>query len=129
MGTYLDKYGRWDYQFVAPFAWIHVIDRVSGLREDDVPMLLDTGADVTLLPRRPSFGREIPYVGKTYKVDDVGGGRRELPAINVTLSIETIVINSLCLVDDRQEGLLGRNVLNLFRVELDARNKTWVIRT
>jgi hypothetical protein len=47
----MPKYDADNFDPPAPVAYVSLRNPVTGISITDVPMLMDTGADVTLLPR------------------------------------------------------------------------------
>ena len=47
----MPEYDAARFEPPAPLALVDVISELAGIAIHDVPMLLDTGADVTLLPK------------------------------------------------------------------------------
>lgn len=91
-----------------------------------VPMLLDTGADITLLPK--SFCDEIGV--KISETESL-----ELEGFNQTISItfyvrlDFIFLNKIFrgkfLVYNQDEGIIGRDVLNKFSILFDGKKLEW----
>jgi hypothetical protein len=89
-------------------------------------MLLDTGSDITLLPK--SFCEDIGI-----KID--GTDFLELEGFNGAISLafyvrlEFIFLNTMFrgkfLVHNCDEGLIGRDVLNNFSIVFDGNNLSW----
>lgn len=96
---------------------------------ENVPMLLDTGADITLLPR--SYCKKI---GAEISETDF----LELEGFNETTSIayyvrlEFVFLNRMFrgnfLVYDQDEGIIGRDILNEFSILFDGKNLEWTMR-
>jgi len=92
----------------------------------DVPMLLDTGSDITLLSR--NYCDEIG-------VDVSDSESLELEGFNQTTSIayyvrlEFIFLNKIFrgkfLVYNHDEGIIGRDILNEFSIVFDGINLEW----
>jgi predicted aspartyl protease len=110
----------------APIAAVILRDHTSGATVSDVLLLVDTGADVTLLPR--------------YAVDQLGSGlttgeQYELAGFDGNTSIAAVVIVDLLflrrsfrgryLVIEQELGILGRDVLNHVRIVLDGPRGEW----
>ena len=92
----------------------------------DVPMLLDTGSDITLLSR--NYCDEIGVkVSETESLELEGFNQAISIAFYVRL--ELIFLNKLFrgkfLVYDHQEGIIGRDVLNKFSLLFDGVNSEW----
>ena len=92
----------------------------------EVPMLLDTGSDITLLPL--SFCEEIgAEVSKTKFLELKGFNQSTSLAYYVRL--EFIFLNKLFrgnfLVYDQETGIIGRDILNEFSILFDGKNLEW----
>jgi len=92
----------------------------------DVPMLLDTGADITLLPK--SFCDKIGVkISDTESLELEGFNQTTTVAYYVRLDF--IFLNKMFrgqfLVYDQDEGIIGRDVLNKFTILFDGKNLEW----
>jgi len=92
----------------------------------NVPMLLDTGSDVTLLPQ--SYCDEIGVeVSETESLELEGFNQTTTIAFYVRLDF--IFLNKIfrgkLLVYDQDEGIIGRDVLNKFSILFDGKNLGW----
>ena len=92
----------------------------------DVPMLLDTGADITLLPK--SFCDAIGIeTSETESLELEGFNQTTTVAFYV--SLDFIFLNKIFrgkfLVYDQDEGIIGRDVLNKFAILFDGKNLEW----
>src|SRR5262245_41070072 len=68
----------------APLALVIVASQQRGIVIQDVPMLLDTGADVSLLPRSSVESIASPGTAR-YELEGFDGTRSTAPAINAEL--------------------------------------------
>jgi predicted aspartyl protease len=92
----------------------------------NVPMLLDTGSDITLLPK--SFCEEIGVaISETDFLELEGFNNATSLAFYVRL--EFIFLNKMFrgnfLAYDNDEGIIGRNILNKFSLVFDGKNLSW----
>jgi len=92
----------------------------------DVPMLLDTGADITLLPK--SFCDKIgAKISETESLELEGFNQTTTTAFYVHLDF--IFLNKIFrgkfLVYDQDERIMGRDVLNKFAILFDGKNLEW----
>ena len=119
------KYSK-TYSPPAPLAKIKLRNPDSQESVANVPMLLDTGSDLTLLPE--SFCKKIGA-----KISDTKF--LELESFNESTSvafyvyIEFIFLNKLFrgnfLVYEQEEGIIGRDILNEFSLIFDGVNLEW----
>jgi hypothetical protein len=110
----------------APLASVALRDPSSGRTASGVPMLIDSGADVTLLPR-PSL--------EALGLDLDAGGQYELTAFDGTASIARAVYMHLTflrrtfrgqfLLIDQECGILGRDVVNHLSILLNGPALEW----
>lgn len=92
----------------------------------DIPMLLDTGSDITLLPR--SFCESINIeISETRFLELEGFNQSKSVAYYARL--EFIFLKKMFrgnfLVYDQDEGIIGRDVLNEFCIAFDGKNSEW----
>lgn len=112
----------------APIAYVILRNPENGLEIINVPMLLDTGADATLLPRE--FVEKLQLSDSEAKVF-------ELAAFDEATSYSEVVILQMIfegrsfrgefLTINQDCGIIGRNVLNSLRVLFDGQNSRWEI--
>jgi predicted aspartyl protease len=110
----------------APLVLVTLRNPNTGSVCPDVPLLLDTGADVSLVPRAA-----VSRLGVTAAPDR----RYELIAFDGTVSLAPVVQLELVfcrrtfrgqfLLIDQEWGILGRNVLNAVSLLLDGPRLTW----
>jgi hypothetical protein len=89
-------------------------------------MLLDTGADVSLVPRQSIVGQiEIDDAVALYELEAFDGARRAAPAVELELLFLGKSFRGRFLVVDGRHGILGRNVLNCLSLLLDGPSLNW----
>lgn len=119
------KYNE-NYSPSAPVANVKLLNPETLESIANVPMLLDTGSDITLLPK--NYCDEIGVdVSKTESL--------ELEDFNQTICIayyvrlEFIFLNKIFrgkfLVYDQAEGIIRRDILNEFSILFDGKNLEW----
>lgn len=108
----------------APIALVVVKSEQLGIVIPDVPMLLDTGADVSLLPRSQFAALASPG-DKQYELEAFDGTRSAAPAVTVELQFQGKSFRGQFLLIDGWHGILGRNVLNSVSLMFDGPSREW----
>ncbi|NJM53883.1 MAG: hypothetical protein HC846_11135 [Blastocatellia bacterium] len=110
----------------APIAKVILRNIETSESVSNVPMLLDTGSDITLLPK--SFCEEIGVeISETEFLELEGFNNATSLAFYVRL--EFIFLNKMFrgkfLVYESDEGLIGRDILNEFSIVFDGKSLSW----
>jgi hypothetical protein len=95
-----------------------------GVEVRDVPMLLDTGADVSLLPRA-HVSPLGPADEKQYELEAFDGTKSTAPSISAELEFLGKTFRGQFLLIEGWHGILGRNVLNNLSLRFDGPSRTW----
>ena len=110
----------------APVAHVAVSSPGTGAIVENVSMLIDTGADVSLLPRAPIAELiDSAEAGSHYELEGFDGTRSLAPAVQLEVRFLGRVFRGQFLIIDQNHGILGRNVLNSISLTLDGPNLTW----
>lgn len=109
----------------APLALVTVTSERLGVVIHDVPMLLDTGADVSLLPRQHVGSLASPDA-TLYGLEAFDGTKSSAPAVNVELLFLGKTFRGQFLLTDGWHGVLGRNVLNNLSLIFDGLSRKWM---
>jgi hypothetical protein len=116
-----------DSRFVpaAPVARVNVRHPESGKSLLDVPMLIDSGADATLLPRFAIASLGIAGTGERYQLVAFDGTANESEAVLAVLVFLNKTFHGRFLQSESDVGVIGRNVLNHVRLLLDGPARNW----
>jgi len=110
----------------APLAQVTLRNPDNGALSPDVPMLLDSGADVTLIPQMTLNRLDITYVkDKRYELIGFDGNTSFAPVVQLELIFCDRTFRGQFLLINQEWGILGRNVLNSVPLMLDGPNLTW----
>ena len=110
----------------APLALVSLRNATSSISIADVPMLLDSGADVTLLPQTTVKQLGLSIDPKAvYELMGFDGRRSWAQAVQADLKFLSRTFRGRFLLADQECGILGRDILNQLALLLDGPNLTW----
>ncbi|MEX0718932.1 MAG: retropepsin-like aspartic protease [Planctomycetaceae bacterium] len=109
----------------APLATVELRRPDERAGDPSVPMLIDSGADVTLLPKSVIESLGIVGTPETYQLIAFDGTTSESRAARADLVFLGRRFRGLFLVTDAEVGVLGRDVLNHIRLLLDGPAASW----
>lgn len=92
----------------------------------DVPMLIDSGADLTLIPEKSVAELNVEFdEDHTYELEGFDG--RKVMALTVQLELIFLrrTFRGRFVIVNSQSGILGRNILNHFALLLDGPRLSW----
>lgn len=105
----------------APVALVSVYSPKTGQTIGHVPMLLDTGADVTLLPREQLSGiLSAELSQQEYELEAFDGSRSHAPVARLEMHFLGKSFRGQFLVVEGSVGILGRNILNSLSLLFDG---------
>ncbi|MCI0550393.1 MAG: aspartyl protease family protein [Anaerolineae bacterium] len=122
----MPEYDAENFEPPAPVAYVTLRNPATGVLLSDVPMLIDTGADATLLPSDAVEQLGISAKeGSDFEVQAFDGEIKRLKLAKLELYVLGKKFAGEYLLVDRPVGILGRNILNNIRILLDGPRGRW----
>lgn len=110
----------------APVAHVVLRNPATGAVWSDVPMLLDSGADVTLIPEAVLLHLALDTVaGEQYELAGFDGSVSQTSVARLEMVFCRRTFRGQFLLVDQVWGILGRNILNAVTLLLDGPHLTW----
>ncbi|MEO8495094.1 MAG: hypothetical protein ABI614_08490 [Planctomycetota bacterium] len=122
----MPAYDGQSFQPPAAVASVSLRNPQSSRAVDDVKLLIDSGADVTLLPKAAieSLALELDPDAQ-YELAGFDGKRSMAAAADLDLVFADTVIRGRYLLTDDSVGILGRDVMNFFVLLLNGPAGEW----
>ncbi len=115
------------YDPPAPVALVALRDLAGGPLVRDVHLLVDTGADITLLPRTVVEHLGVqPLSGHNYQLIAFDGAVRSAQAAELEMVFLKKAFRGRYLLVEDERGVLGRDVLANVALVLDGPGQEWV---
>ncbi len=116
-----------DRLFVPPAPLARVVVRHPEREQsvEDVPMLIDSGADATLLPRSAATSLGLEATGEQYQLVGFDGTVSEAKAVLASLAFLRRNFRGRYLLTEAEVGVIGRDILNHIRLLLDGPALHW----
>ncbi|GAB4496916.1 MAG: hypothetical protein OHK0052_07610 [Anaerolineales bacterium] len=110
----------------APLAEVALVNPLTGSTLTKVMMLIDTGADVTLLPKQAVSSLEIGSMSNVvYQIQGFGGSVQFAESIECQMLFLGKRFKGKFLLIDEPIGILGRNILNALPLIFDGPKQQW----
>lgn len=114
------------YDPPAPVALVTLRDMSGAASVRDVTLLLDTGADITLLPREAVEHLGVDVLsGKDYELVGFDGSRSTAQAVDLEMIFLRKAFRGRYLLVDEDRGVLGRDVLASVILLLHGPRQEW----
>jgi hypothetical protein len=116
-----------DHVFAPPAPVARVVVRHPERQQSigEVPMLIDSGADATLLPRSAAISLALEGTGERYQLVGFDGTTSESEAVLANVAFLRTNFRGRYLLTDAEVGVIGRDILNHLRLLLDGPALHW----
>ena len=122
----MPQYDSTRYDPPAPLATVALRNMHGGATVSDVILLVDTGADVTLLPRTAvGLLGVLPTARATFDLIGFDGTRSKAVAVDLDMMFLGRAYRGTYLVIESEHGVLGRDVLASVALVLDGPAQQW----
>lgn len=122
----MPKYDAENFDPPAPVAYVTLRGPETGASVSNVPMLLDTGADVTIIPSDVLENLGVSLIeGDSYEVQGFSGDSQIIKAVTLEMIFLGKKFTGQFLVADQSMGILGRNILNSVSILFDGNHLKW----
>ena len=112
----------------APVAMVTLRNQNNLTVVSDVPMLLDSGADVSLVPETAVRSLDVsPLAGRQHELVGFNGKSVLAGVVLIELILANRTFRGQFLLIDQAWGILGRNILNHLPILLDGPHLSWEI--
>jgi hypothetical protein len=109
----------------APVVHVKLRQTQGGKIHSEIPMLMDSGADVTLIPEEAVDSLQLERSNARFELIAFDGATSESEAVHGDLVFLGRIFRGRFLVTDQEVGFLGRDILNHVCVLLDGPNLQW----
>ena len=122
----MPNYDSTRFEPPAPLAIVTLRNPLDSSFRAEALMLLDSGADVTLLPQAAVVQLGIPLVSDSlYQLAGFDGTTSLSPVVQLDILFLGKAFRGQFLLIDREWGVIGRNLLNYLRILLDGPQLNW----
>src|SRR4051812_40432847 len=109
----------------APVALVTLRNPDSGATKAGVAMLLDTGADVTLLPQFVAGELGLNYLPGGYELLGFGDRSSTARAVSAEMVFLGLTFRGQFLLAEQDWGIIGRNILNAVPLTYNGPRLLW----
>ncbi len=113
-------------EFVPPAPVARAVVRgPAGQTRSGVPLLVDTGADVSVVPRRVAEDVAAAIQPSGIAIRSYDGSEALCDLAELSVEFLRYRFRGIFVVGDAENGVLGRNILNSLLLTLDGPGQVW----
>jgi len=109
----------------APVALVTLRNPESGAMKSGVTMLLDTGADITLLPQAIADEIGLSYSESSYELIGFDDSLSIAHAVRAEMVFVGLTFRGQFLISGQEWGIIGRNILNAVSRTYNGPKLSW----
>lgn len=110
----------------APFVHVRLRNSKTSTEVTEVPMLLDTGADVSLVPRSCVTTLDLAFdPERRYELVGFDDTVSTAPVVQLALHLLGRRFRGQFLLMEQEWDIIGRNILNQIAILLDGPRQLW----
>lgn len=121
----MHAYNSSDFDPPAPVALVTFADPNTDQQVDDIPMLLDMGADATVVPQSVVDALNASPRNIAYEIEYLQGDTSTLSSVHLQMRWLGHNFTGDFLVAQASYGTIGRNILNHLRLTFDGPALQW----
>jgi hypothetical protein len=121
----MPSYDAQEFRPPAPVATVVLRTQDGKKSISDVVMLIDSGADVSMIPESSALLLGLQGRGQDYEVMSFDGTKSVAKSVQCQLIFLQRAFRGDYLVVDGTTGILGRDVLNHLSLVLDGPHQNW----
>lgn len=109
----------------APIAKVKIKNKKTSETAENIEMLLDTGADITIVPKKFCESIDIEISEDSVELEGFNTAKSIAFYANFDFYFLNKMFRGNFLVLDLEEGIIGRDILNEFTLEFDGQILEW----
>ena len=122
----MPEYDRSIFNPPAPVAYVTLENPENNLKTENVPMMLDTGADAMLIPQFAAEKLALSSsASKIYEAEAFNGATSYISVVRVKMIFLEKNFQGDFLTVPQDCGIIGRNILNQLTLLFDGKNFRW----
>lgn len=124
----MPNYDEFSFNPPAPIAIVTLKNLENNIEISNVPMLIDTGADATLIPLAYAEKLNLDLSNSEFfELEGFDKSVSQSVVVKLQMIFEGRSFRGDFLTINQEYGIIGRNILNLLKMEFDGQNLFWKV--